>query len=777
MSKSSAAWKPRITCPQEDLRAGITSFERPLASLREPIENGSQYGAKEFWCYTIKFSGDKFLYTAMLHKGVKFASEEAIRGALTPNTSVGEHGAMGNGGSLSPLLLVSRVSQYKYYIYSKLGQNSSAILGASISKDREVVIHDHDEELLEEIRKIIGPEFDDFEVGYFARFVSKKQEGFHTAQLMTSLIDFCPRRLNEGAKVHYTEGRMVLSKDMTWPDEKQKDWRNYREVPTPSEYDGLFMDEKGVYKFTATDCRLKGPNNQVVVFDAEVEVRLYPGIHARDKRSDSPTGRYSYIGLRGGEAKHRWLARPEYNTFITAPWYRDEDTTLKRVADDPFFVGKQLTKIAPFLNLKWTDSAVKFNDPYVGQEPVGKGLPEYEYVDKLREDKKSWLVRRPFAKVFVRLLKPKKFFADGEAVADFNESDVRPIFGGLNEMFLANSSQKPMKVIEAVFDAVAKDTLTNGEEIVRLRNRCDKLWPFDEKDLVDLPDDIVDSGNRLRFLEETSKPISTIKPGKALTGMLQHYHSQAEVEWDWQFQEAPVKFGNTLTHVGDGFWTLKIGKLRRLKDDCKPPQNTEEFEKNTVVCTVQQFIDAASNQTWPKAAIWFIHDGEVYSLITKVVLPKRPPKGVKGTGGGTPEGEEEGTGPGPDDHTQQKTVKFAAFDPPEAYIRVVGNNVQLNTANEHNMIQWRRGLLSESWQFGQWRQIRHRGRLAKDTVCSALTMHIQDKGIADVWANDVEHYLINQLVAPLFESREVQKKMQEVRGKLGCDSGAPKGTD
>lgn len=84
--------------------------------LREALENGAAYKAKDFWTFLFKIDG--VTYLGGFHNGTAFESKENLRDALK-FFHRGNHGSNGSGGKLASFALVDNDYDYHHMILSK----------------------------------------------------------------------------------------------------------------------------------------------------------------------------------------------------------------------------------------------------------------------------------------------------------------------------------------------------------------------------------------------------------------------------------------------------------------------------------------------------------------------------------------------------------------------------------------------------------------------------------------------------------------------------------
>lgn len=771
----------RMTTTQEELSSKICNpLLRKIASIREDVVNGCEHDAENFLCTTIKMPDKPALScVAMFHDGNPFASLEDMFCALFPNTSNCEDvGAMGCGGMLGPLLLVDRTANYRHFIYSRIGDGELLVM-ATI-EDLKIRYADVTKSHLPWIKEILGKTnkksvLDDYNVGYLSNCSLTKNYGVHNSEVMAALVDFMPHWIGKGRKVHFiarsSRKPPIFTKDRTFGDEQGKHFKkNLTPVPKEEQFDEWFLDDNGHYDFKAENCLLKVDSNTTLMFSGRMSVRLYPGLYKTDPSSNASSGRFGMVYLRGNKGSCGWLDKPQLNTFVFSPYYK-ETHVLGRVAVDPHYAAAQLDKIGRLFSLSFSNVCNKFDD-------VVEEFPEFAGLVPVATESSTEILRNPFAKVCFYIDDIHEIRIDGQEVA-VEFSDVRSYLGGLNEMFLTSDNAAVLSVIDCMCSNIRNNT-GNHKELSRLRIRTDKLWPTNMDEFDAMPVLRTTKDNRLCFqLEEETKGLTKIAYDDSMRGTLT-YSNGSPVNPSWVFSAANPKFGNTLKNINDeNLWLLTSGKLKKLKEGSKRPSSNGDFRSRTESCVDEEdFLSTSAIRTWPYAEMRFEHEGTVFVLNTKVNIPKRPSKphvGPLNPTGVKKDGKQSDV---------ESTDYIAVCGPSDMYLRWDDGLITLNAANKKveklfknipGMRYFRTNFLGEIRDTVP-NLVQVAGSLSltgfkdkNNLVAGAPPSRIEK--LQEVWGTEYFLYLLNELVRPLFENPKIKKRLDEIDSRLAGGNG------
>jgi hypothetical protein len=745
----------KITTSQEALRTEHNNRNiRCMALLREWAENAFGHEATMATSVTFKLRNLDRPLVAMVHNGKRFKSILDMENAMYPNISIGNSGSQGCGGMLSPLLVVDRVKSYGYMIYSKLEDDEECLLVSEID-DRSVVVKDGTNTILPQIKDILGELIEDCNVAYFANYTAESGKGgekpMQSAQLMTNLTDFTPHWLSNGKKMRWMEHAYLNYKKTHSQYLSQNSAGGQHvdlDVYNQDQFDSLFMFDQDKFQLLAPLCHLRidGLN---IEFGAEVVIKLYPGLYKTDSHIEKSDYRYGLVVANPSNPKcgksQKWVARPSFSTFVSSDWCKDK--TLARLSRDVHYAGNHLSKISAILHAGFTDAEQRYDD-------VNEFVELQKAVEK-NLDEKSVLKRKPFAKVNFRIKSIHSVMRGGNEQG-YSDSDIRTWFGGLNEMFLSKDSSRISKILDAILNGVRSASACNKDAIISLRERVDHWWPKDQEEWAELPEERLTKNNLMKFLDiQNREPITSFDVDSTTIGYLTHANGD-EVNPNWEFNAK--SWGNSLQYVGGNKWALTISNYHKIDD----------VSGKMTPCTKDEYASVDARYAAPHRQLRFLHFGDEY-LMGYVRTPPRREIActVRESGGGKPDAF---------GLKKKSSSMLQNLNPPEKYFEWHGGSVLLNKNNRVVSVVFKKTFIHEDWQTKLWIDIQQKVSNAVRVLDSLDVKGFSgERGqqLSEEWDDDGhKQYLLNELVAPLFESDKVKKMYSLMLAEQGVDIGS-----
>lgn len=722
--------------------------------LREQIHNAYSHNATFANIITINPSSrsisDAFYMVTFLHDGDKFETHEQIMSSLQLGVSNDQNkGVNGSGGKLSGLFFLDRESDYQPTILAKLPAGNTVMYHAVIGEYRDIKVVRNTDEEVQSVIKCLGILWDKSNVAYLAPFSATRNKSggdyaFQTVETMSVVPDMAPVTVGRNHfNITYFDNVIVSDKK---PYGAMDSWeKSATTIISPQEFDRMFMDKKA-YLFKGNgDFKTDGLR---VNFDVEIQVKLYTGLRRNDGKGDN---RYGLVCLRGqdkgaGKMATRGASKQKQNVFLFASW--TDDKMLKRLNEDPYYAADQLDSVASILGLACSNRSDPYRD--VNNHPELK-----EFITKTK-DEISNLIRNPFVKIYVKITKVNSISDTvvGQVIPNWSSADIRSVFGGFNEVFMAKDKELSTKVIECALNAVVNDK-RNAEDLESLRSRSKELWPVKLEKFCELPLPKLTGKERRLIFSCDGKAWNYQQPNTEIAGKLCYEQDGRLVNVDAKFRGIKGSRANKLVHLNNDKWMLAVCDYHLIMPDQTLKQITEG-----------EYLSHPSIDTLPCRAIVFTDEntGLDYILNTRVMLPKNGSHRSGGTHVVHPD-----TPTGVDDVRSKRM--FKEYGLLEKYVHFVNDEVILNTINSKNRYLWLNIPEKQSFREKLWNEINEFCRIFDRKISNILkfkgfTDENQSKEIAEKWGDDAKDYLLNLWIANIFESPRIDREIAEIKEKL-----------
>jgi hypothetical protein len=755
----------RFSAPQEGIRQRYRNHGALTHAiyLREAIQNAVSHGAT--WVKVISLmlpvggsgaTANYEPYVVVTHNGRRFAKRQHLEAAFYPNTSIGTKGGNGAGGKLSGTLLVDRNQHYHHLILSRNSDSSENnpanfnLYGGKIRMDRSIEVHNEDERLPEIITRL-GTLLEGANVAYITRYKPKMDKnaflGLQNDRTMALLRDFAPDLTSKAHIEYWKDMNLRPNEKFDKQFEKDISWRK-NSIKNVDDFDAAFLYRK--YDLPTVGCSWRYGDVEIG-FTAIASLKLFHGVYKRD--DDGSEKRFGLVVI-NEDAKDLGYSNnnavfPLYKSFVTWPWQTDQ--TLERLCKQPSHASNLTPKIASILSARIFDTE---DIGYDDMDQFEELLPSIEASKNAKHTSKFY--RKPFYLLKISVESISRITEKGKDVrSQFAESDIREAFGIVDEMFMQTDKNRGNQMIVEVLNGVI-DNPQNSHKLNALRKDCNRIFPKKDRNLAKLSNPKPTDGFHLRFTDsEGGEPHTRAKANQRFYGKLMHADTGVAVDPNWKFE--PYKNSkNRLLHEGDGIWCLKIANYH-----VRCPE-TGEF----VAASEAEFQKGALRATLPETHVCFVSNAHTYTLNTRVDLPHRFDFG-QGNTKRAPKGASAG-------EIKMTDAMYKAMQPPSRYVEFRNGTTFLNEDNEDVRVLFAEIAEKADFRDKFWKEVQketeHAARIAASIRYEGWSDTETAQKAKTEWQEaSYDDYLIDQIVAKLFKSDRIQKRMDEIRNFLATD--------